>query len=66
MVTKHEGKHGVHTEADELVYRDVYKMQVKHCEQTFAGLDKKIDEVKDTLKEEFAEVKELIKDNHKS
>ncbi len=57
MQADHENKHDIHIKADDLVYRDVCDIHVKH-------FGEQLTEVKESMEKGFDKIESLIKDRH--
>lgn len=55
MLNRHKNESDKHTPSTDLVFKDVCDIQVRHFKET-------VDELKNTIKEEFTEVKSLIRE----
>jgi len=64
MITRHVTQADVHRPSAQLVSKEVCEIQVKRVEETVEGVKEQIQEFKDTMRDEFKEIKQLIREKN--
>ena len=64
MINEHAAIGDVHRSSAHLVSKEVCEIQVKRVEDTVETVKEQIGELKDSMRDEFKEIKQLIREKH--